>query len=125
MPSRPCQCDKIRPGPIYTLDQCRLCWLYHHEPAYQALWNEPALTPAVCQHRGPDLGVKLPCPGCPGAVRLTLFACALHGRCTPSTKLADIACCLGCPDYLPLPGQGAEASSERVAAAEPATERNC
>jgi hypothetical protein len=30
-------------GAAYTYDQCRPCWLYHHDAAYRALWDKPGL----------------------------------------------------------------------------------
>ena len=38
---RPCTCNNCNPSPwaAYTLDQCRLCWLYTHEPDYRRLWD--------------------------------------------------------------------------------------
>jgi hypothetical protein len=40
-----------------------------------------------------------PCPSCRGAVRLKVFACALHGECTIARSLTGVACCATCPDY--------------------------
>ena len=39
--SRPCTCNrcKTEPRSPYTLDQCRLCWLYTHEAGYRRLWD--------------------------------------------------------------------------------------
>jgi hypothetical protein len=38
---RPCTCDRCdqRPGAVYTLDQCRLCFLYHHNPDVNRVWG--------------------------------------------------------------------------------------
>jgi hypothetical protein len=41
---RPCTCNRFsadRSAP-YTTDQCRLCWLYNHEPEYRRLWDSAA-----------------------------------------------------------------------------------
>ncbi len=55
---RPCTCNKITSG-AYTLDQCRLCWLYHNDASYHNFWNEepPSMlgkainfTKAIVQH---------------------------------------------------------------------------
>ena len=42
---RPCTCEKVRPGEPYTLDQCRLCWLYHNDPVYRKAWGGPPQLP--------------------------------------------------------------------------------
>jgi hypothetical protein len=38
---RPCTCDRCdqRPGAVYTLDQCRLCFLYHHDDDANRAWG--------------------------------------------------------------------------------------
>jgi hypothetical protein len=40
--SRPCTCDLLPPPPgePYTAAYCRVCWLYHNDPAYKALWDD-------------------------------------------------------------------------------------
>lgn len=50
---------------------------------------------AACDSCGKAKG-KSPAPS------LKVFGCDLHGECTPSTKLADVACCKRCPDRLPI-----------------------
>src|SRR4051794_32396102 len=81
---RPCTCEQ--PG-------CRLCWLYHHDADYRALWSAPtaAITPsarlAPCIH----LGVVVDRLGCP-CLRKWVRRCAVHGTCT-------LALCQTCPDY--------------------------
>lgn len=52
-----------------------------------------------CTHRGAETGETVQCGTCRGGVKLKLFSCALHGRCTPMKKTGDIACCVECPDY--------------------------
>jgi hypothetical protein len=34
-----------------------------------------------------------------GGIRLKVFACAVHARCTTDTPLPTVACCRHCPDY--------------------------
>ncbi len=97
--TRPCTCDRFNPDPLapYTLDQCRLCWLYHNDPAYRALWDAGMprqLT--VCRHRGEAVDL-VECPSCHGRIRLKVFACAVHGRCTTDTPLSTLACCKAVP----------------------------
>ena len=38
------------------------------------------------------------CSSCAGTVKLKIFACAIHGECTPLMKIEGIACCNNCPD---------------------------
>jgi hypothetical protein len=93
---------EARPGP-YTLDQCRLCWLYLNDPAYRALWADG--TPdrsRPCVHRG-QTHREEHCPTCRGTVRLKVFACARHGECTIARSLAGVPCCATCADYEPGP----------------------
>lgn len=64
-----------------------------------------------CKHFGADTGEKVTCPSCRGRVELSLFACAVHGKCTPRKWVAGVACCAGgpgadgkyapCPDFAP------------------------
>jgi hypothetical protein len=98
--TRPCTCDRCH-SPIYTTDQCRLCWLYHHDPAYRAFWQSAACglaPPPTCKHRGEAIDL-VDCPTCTGRVQLKVFACLVHGQCTTETALAALACCKQCPDY--------------------------
>ena len=44
------------------------------------------------------------CAGCGSGVRLKVFVCGVHGRCTPARKAADVACCDHCDDYRPVEG---------------------
>ena len=92
--SRPCTCDDCDPLPWapYQSGQCRLCWLYHHDPAYQRHWDgeteeAPARRSLPCVQLGEVLD-KQGCP-CPG---LWLRECHLHGTITIQT-------CKTCPDY--------------------------
>ena len=100
--TRPCTCDRCTPilGAPYTSDQCRLCWLYHHAPAYRALWDPAAcgLARSPCRHRSAAIDL-VECPTCQGRIRLKVFACAVHGQCTSDTALPTIGCCKRCPDY--------------------------
>jgi hypothetical protein len=91
---RPCRCDRLPPpGQPYTTDYCRLCWLFHHDAAYRALWG--GSSPAVpsrprslpCIHLGEVID-RLGCP-CPGR---WLRRCGLYGSTT-------IEHCKSCPDY--------------------------
>jgi hypothetical protein len=44
--NRPCTCERVTGAP-YTSDQCRLCWLFHYNPAYRQLWTEPTFLDKV------------------------------------------------------------------------------
>ncbi len=92
---RPCTCNNcdLLPGGVYTPDQCRLCWLYFHDPVYRAAWDRDA-GPADSAPR------SLPCfflgpvidragSACPARWRR---CCARHGTCT-------LEQCKQCPDY--------------------------
>ena len=89
---RPCTCENARPG-AYTPDQCRLCWLYHHDPAYRALWGAgagPAAPPArslPCVFLGPVLDRA----GCACPARW-VRACEVH-------TVTTVERCKACPDY--------------------------
>jgi hypothetical protein len=97
--NRPCTCDRCAtaPGAAYTPDQCRLCWLYHHDAEYRALWGgDPA-----CRHRGEVIDLAR-CESCRGQVLIKVHACAVHGKCTLGKPIAGYACCANCPDRDPL-----------------------
>jgi hypothetical protein len=98
--SRPCMCDRCSLDPFqpYTLDQCRLCWLYHHDLDYRAHWGG-AVGRGACTHLGRATGATVACPSCRGTVALKLFTCAVHGQCTQAKAVAGIACCATCPDF--------------------------
>jgi hypothetical protein len=87
----------------YTLDQCRLCWLYHHDIDYREHWDDAAAPaePLACRHRGPASGATVRCPSCHGTVNLKLFGCALFGACTLA-RPASVACCATCAERAPL-----------------------
>jgi hypothetical protein len=92
--SRPCLCDRCDPSPWadYRPGDCRPCWLYRHDPAYRALWDEspdpePPRRSLPCIHLGEVLDRKgCPCPG------LWVRGCGVHGPVTIQT-------CKTCPDY--------------------------
>lgn len=101
---RPCTCDRVRFRAPYTADQCRLCWLYHHDAAYHRLWGGDGSVQAVmtegtdpltdrpsrsepCIYLG-DILDKLDC-ACPAR---WVRGCAVHQTCT-------LQRCKTCPDY--------------------------
>jgi len=101
---RPCTCDRFHAP--YQQGDCRLCFLYHHDPRYKTLWNgqpeRPAPQPrtAACRHRGTEQG-QADCPSCRGTVRVKVFACTLHASCTLARVVPGHACCESCKDYQP------------------------
>ena len=111
---RPCQCDRFEE--VYKLTDCRLCWLYHHNPFYKSLWDgEPLPTPAAasgprvvvvsvrnlnapCVHRGEQVS-EMPCSPCQGNVLVKVFSCKVYSLCTIGKVIGEIACCATCSDY--------------------------
>lgn len=98
---RPCHCNRFRSGQPFELGRdCRLCWLAANDPGYQELWGK-AEGNGGCQHLGGETGDLQECGSCSGRVRIKLFRCEVHDRCTISKKLDGVACCGGCPDKSP------------------------
>ncbi len=100
---RPCLCDKAVTGQPFTTDQCRLCWLYHKDPAYRQFWDSaasPVYAPPSqpCLYLGDETGERRPCQTCAGRVQLKLRHCVLYGVCTESKPLPMVPCCQSCPD---------------------------
>jgi hypothetical protein len=56
----------------------------------------------ACVHRGAQVDEVL-CAGCQGHVRIKIFSCRVHDRCSLSQKLAIVACCISCADYESTP----------------------
>lgn len=81
---RPCSCDDVR--------RCRLCWLFHHDERYRALWNENERMVerrALCVH----LGRVVDRLGCP-CERRWKRQCDLH-------EITTLDQCRTCGDYEP------------------------
>jgi hypothetical protein len=50
-----------------------------------------------CSARGEPTGETVPCRTCRGEIRLKVFACSKHGRCTLGNKAVDgVHLCDGC-----------------------------
>jgi hypothetical protein len=110
MKPKPCQCEAPNPecrrsgqpmvGRLWQL--CRGVNCSPQDSAlYRATWDglpDSAIRP-TCQHLGPALGEKIVCGTCAGNVRLKVFGCALHKRCTQLKPVDGAACCAGCLDY--------------------------
>jgi hypothetical protein len=81
---RPCQCDNVA--------YCRLCWLWHNDPAYKRLWGSAEIRTS-CKHLGPLIATEQ-CQTCNGRVELKVFACD-H----PVHLKTTIPQCNTCPDW--------------------------
>lgn len=69
--------------------------------------NEPANPP--CDHRGEQVDL-IECPTCGGTVKLKVFVCAVHQKCTIGKMMPGMGCCTACYDrkyaaggILPIP----------------------
>jgi len=111
-------------------DECRLCWLYDHDPRYRALWGgDPATiatsvttTGATPPATGPTpeqlemlrrikLLMALPCqhlgealedkPSCGcGGTLAIKHACSVHGQCRISSRDKALPNCIDCDGYV-------------------------
>jgi hypothetical protein len=99
--TRPCDCNRCSLDPFrpYTTDQCRLCWLFHHIDEYHTLWSSRLrFSGPPCRHLAAQIEA-VACPTCTAKVRLKVFTCEIHARCTLETVLPNIECCKYCLDY--------------------------
>jgi len=68
--------DGCRVGCEYTADQCRVCWLWHHDLAHRQLWEaQPRRKAGPCSRLGGPTGERVRCPGCCGHVEIRLMFC--------------------------------------------------
>lgn len=91
-------------------DTCVLCRKYTTDPDFRALMNSPEVAAAVggrktlragkCRHLGEQAG-EVQCGKCGNGVRLKMYACAVHGKCTLGKKLDGVMCCATCPQWEP------------------------
>lgn len=51
-----------------------------------------------CQHLRQPVG-EVECPSCQGRVRVKVFGCEIHQKCTIAKMIEDTVCCAICPDY--------------------------
>jgi hypothetical protein len=98
---RPCKCDKTVIGEKFLLGRdCPLCWFAWNSEAHQELWDFHPKTGIVgCLHRGDPTGEEVDCPGCNGRVRIKIYSCDLHGKCTLSKETPGVKRCSTCHDY--------------------------
>lgn len=100
--NRPCFCNNTpKENEVYSTNYCRLCWLYQHSPTYRILWSDPKTQAKnqPCFHLGLDTGETLLCPSCQGAVKVKLFNCSLHQKCSLVKPVGETKCCKTCTDY--------------------------
>lgn len=81
------RCDLVRPGEPYTLDQCRVCWLYFHDRAARLAWGPPM-------------------PGLLGQVVTFAQAALRHGLAGAPATPPDVLArrrelCVACPERTP------------------------
>lgn len=81
---------------------CPICQRYLVDAAFRAVIDKApafrirkqAKDPAVCIHLGEPTGAVVLCKSCKGSVKIKTFACAVHGTCTLSKRVADVpGCC--------------------------------
>jgi predicted GH43/DUF377 family glycosyl hydrolase len=84
---------------------CAYCLIASRDARYAQLWGGPPAPErprGPCEHLGEPTGETVACGTCRGGVKLKLFACAVHGRCTlGKTAAPNVATCEGCGDYRP------------------------
>lgn len=99
-------CGRFTPGGAYTLDQCRLCWLHHHDPEYRAAnlaraaaGESPPLPRAPCEYLTDDVADRRgrDCRAC------WTYGCDVYGECQPGDQepKPGVRRCRGCPAYTP------------------------
>lgn len=103
----PCECQRegwcVRHGCFKSAPLVRKCQL---DVRFFQYWEQgrgpgqcaspPRAEP--CRHLGETVSEE-PCPTCKGAVRVKVFECALHGKCTKALQISSLACCQACRDY--------------------------
>lgn len=91
-------CTRARIGEPWTRGRdCAFAW-HQLNPSSGTPFDNPGMPP--CRFFGEPTGETRLCPSCTGRVELKLFACGVHGVCTPGKpgKPADgVANCNGCP----------------------------
>jgi FkbM family methyltransferase len=76
-------------------------------PAQAHLPRPPQASSLVlCRHCGGEVRRET-CPDCPGSVRVKIFRCAVHRECTHQKRLAGVACCAGCSEFVTQAGRPA------------------
>lgn len=104
MSERFCNCERYIKESKYDISQCRICWLYHHQPndiGFVGANQSLSITQkGRCKHLGKATDKTVECDSCNGRVRLKLFECAVYSLCLPGKQIDNIACCIGCDSYI-------------------------
>lgn len=95
IPGHPRSCAGVH-GPVYSLDQCRLCWRAKYDPHWTGhsrihpkSINKPTdANPLDCVHRGLVAIGSTSC-GCASGVRTPVYSCAVAGCCRLDQTAAD------------------------------------
>ncbi len=107
--TRQCKSQKMAVrGAMVKAATCAGCSLRNHpplEPKQAKARPTAAKHPLPCIHLGEPIGETVECQSCNGTVKLKLFACAVHGKCTTAKKVDAYAACPGCKDYSASPAK--------------------
>lgn len=83
---------------------CSECGAVSQRPDLPCVCGGVATDPAAtagdsldCRHRGDLLGLER-CQTCAGNVKIKIFACALHARCSIGQGIDGVANCAACVD---------------------------
>jgi hypothetical protein len=92
------QCEK--PRHFYELCRRRQDYFEMFEKGQSFLQQTKTRNPTQisCRHRG-IVREEVDCATCNGSVRIKVFDCPLHERCTVGKRLEDTTCCLTCEDF--------------------------
>lgn len=88
---------------IRVVEDAEPPFLEMEDEDFEAIRNEfttavlPKFINPPCAHRGGHVGESL-CRTCSGSVRVKVFECAVHGRCTVQKPVNGAATCTGCKD---------------------------
>jgi len=68
-------------------------------PIHHRCRGKGAAREAPCRFRAAVAQATVLCSSCRGKIKLKVFGCDLHGKCTVSRKVEGMACCGVCVDY--------------------------
>lgn len=66
----------------------------------QTQQTPPPKSRTDCVHLG-EVADEILCPTCQGAVRIRVYACGRHEKCTLGKVIDEVTCCVSCVDYQP------------------------
>ena len=115
-------CSRIRLGHSFDAERgdCILCWQYAHNEDFNRAWGGggrvhpvngivtstlTGIVPKPCVFLRKQTGETIECPTCAGRVKVKLFGCSLHGKCSVEKPLPNTPCCRVCPDWREPDGQ--------------------